>query len=197
MSSFIDDEDEYGFEFSDENVLVDEEFLQRPIDVGLEIGEEGEVVQEMEATFQEGLQKEIDIGELDPRNPKDKPLILIGQEMRYLNISEKSINDFLMGLRARQDDTLLALPYLNARYVTNAKVYLDEEAEKADQNKRKKLKKGDKGYLEHNTPKTMQAYIKRKNNEYKGRRESQGDPFPYLDKIDFYRYIKIDEKIFN
>ena len=132
----------------------------------------------MEATFEQGLQQRIDIGELDPRNPKDKPLIQIGQEMEYLGLARDYIQDFLMSLRAKQDDTLVALPFLNSRYVANAKVYLDEVEGKV-------------------TPKSMEDYIKRKNKEYKESRESQGDSFPYLDKVDFYRYVKIDQKILN
>jgi hypothetical protein len=182
MSSFIEDDfdfDDIGEGFSDDGpVLIDEDFLNRPIDVGLEVDEEGEVVQQMEATFEQGLQQRIDIGELDPRNPKDKPLIQIGQEMEYLGLARDYIQDFLMSLRAKQDDTLVALPFLNSRYVANAKVYLDEVEGKV-------------------TPKSMEDYIKRKNKEYRESRESQGDSFSYLDKVDFYRYIKIDQKILN
>ena len=181
MSSFTDEEVllEDDFEFSDQGpILLDEDFLDRPIDVGIDIGQEGEVVQEMEATFEQGLQERIDIGDLDPRNPRDKPLIQIGQEMEYLGLVRDYIQDFLMNLRSKQDDTLMALPFLNSRYVANAKVYLDEVQGKV-------------------TPKSIEDYIKRKNKDYKESRESQGDNFPYLDKVDFYRYVKIDQKILN
>lgn len=183
MSSPFTDESlnrsELEFEFSDDGpILIDEAFLQGPIDVGLEVDEEGEVQQQFEATFEQGLQERIDIGDLDPRNSKDKPLIQIGQELDYLGISRDYIQDFLLSLRSKQDDALVALPFLNSRYVANAKVYLDEVGGKV-------------------TPETLVSYIEKRNKEYKDSRESQGDSFPYLDKVDFYRYIQIDKKILN
>lgn len=164
-SSFTFDDD--NFEFSDEHFVADDDFFNRPIDAGLEIDNEGQVEQQFEATFEQELQQKIDIGELDPRNARDKPLIQIGQEMELIGLSRDYIQTFLLELRAKQDDTLLALPFLNARYVANAKVYLDEVDGKV-------------------TPKSIEDYIKRRNREIEDLN---------LDKNDFYRYVKIDQKI--
>ena len=178
MSSFNIDND-FEFDYSDdENILLDEAFLNEPIDTGLDVGEDGEVMQEMEATFEQGLQQRIDIGDLDPRNPRDKPLIQIGQEMDLLGLARDYIQDFLMKLRQKQDDDLMVLPFLNARYVANAKIYLDEVKGKS-------------------SPESIKTYIKTRNEEYKQTREGHSDEFPYLDAADFYRYIKIDENVFN
>jgi len=176
MSFFTDEEFDLDV-YDDENILLDEDFLNQPIDAGLEIGPEGEVVQ-LEATFEQGLQKRIDIGELDPRNPRDKPLIEIGKEMDFLELARDYIQDFLLILRSKQDDELVILPFLNPRYVANAKVYLDSV----------------KGKWK---PESIRKYIMQKNKWYRTTREGQLDNFPYLNANDFFRYIKIDEKILN
>jgi len=174
-------EDEFGFDnFDDEeNILLDTDFLERPIDVGIDMDEEGEVQQQLETTFEQDLQQRIDIGTLDPYNPKDKPLIQIGTELDFIGLSRDYIQDFLLVLRAKQEQGKLdVLQFLNARYVANAKVYLDETDGKVDEA-------------------SLTDYVNRRNMEYEKTREGEADNFPYLDKIDFYRYIKIDQTILN
>jgi len=162
--------------------VIDEDFFQNPViedEEGIEIGEGGEVVQ-MQANYQEGLQEKIDIGELDPRKEEDKPLIEISKELNFLNLDGNYISQFLLKLRSKQREKrpLYILPFLNAKYVANAHLYLDTA----------------KGEW---SSKTMQKYIKEKNEWYKTTREGRVDSYPYLNATDFFRYVLIDEKYLN
>lgn len=164
--------------FYNDNILLDEGFLNRPIedtDRGTPPPEDEVIEQEFGVNFREGMEKEIDMLKLDPRKEQDKPLVEISKEMEYMGLARDYIIGFLMNLRNMQtENNFKALPFLNARYLSNAYVFVASGGKTNEE--------------------SIKAYISDKNEWYKTLREGKLDKYPYLDQTDFYRYVLIVEK---
>ena len=109
-------EQEFGFGDRDFGDDVSGEIVhgeEGPVDDGFEREE-----QKFEATFGEMQQKQVFGEQLDARSQKDKPFILLRDELLRMGQEPKFIDDTIKQLRPSQ-----VFPTLNAVYVANAKLF--------------------------------------------------------------------------
>jgi len=119
--------------------------------------------QQFGVTYADTQRTQVAGEELNARSQKDKPFILLRDELMKLGLESKYIDDTIKELR---DSTLF--PFLNGVYVANVKYFMTS---------------GQK-----TTPESIKKWVTEANKQF-------GDD--YLDLVDFYRYIKIGEKLFN
>lgn len=158
----MSDDDYYGEEYQNNDDDGSEIYKARDEvqdDEGFQMEE-----QRFEATFAEMRDKQVIGEELNPRSQKDKPFIILRDELiKLLGQESRHINDTIVQLRESK-----LFPFLNAVYVANVKHF---------------ILSGQKP-----TPANISKWVTDANRQFGSE---------YLNLTDFYRYIKIGEKLFN